>query len=65
MVIFKAKQYFLAGSTRMALYPIITAIAIVAVHSGLVERMRLHNAEAERSGSHVTEVSSLGPGSGS
>lgn len=32
-------------------------IAIVAKHYGSVERMRLHNAEALRSGSHVTKAS--------
>lgn len=33
-------------------YPIIKVIAIVVEHYGPVERMRPHNAEAKRSGSH-------------
>lgn len=44
-------------------YPIIKVIALVAEHYGLVGRMKPYNAEAERSGLHVTEASSLEPGS--
>ena len=63
---FEPNSAFLARNIRTPFTAaIIRAMAIVAEHYGLVERMRPHNAEAERSGSHVTVASSLSPGAGS
>lgn len=51
MVSVKVKEYFFGKWYQNAIpggHPVIKVIAIVAEHYGPVERMRLHNAEAER-----------------